>query len=476
MIPCRRTYSAGPASRARSRPWSILSLSLVIGIACTEVKPRQAPVSPAAAAVASPAVATPTATLCPADAHDERAALRCAEGAVTRVGDTLSLLLVNGTLRQFVNSAGREASDYWSYDGLLRGRGGAPSFHLLSQSNGEWGGALLLDAATGDTMRLTVAPVMSPDSTHFVILAVDENLCQDSTAFAVWRVTAGWPVREWVAHASCGTARNWTAKPLPWHSPDTLRLSLTVPRILSAPDPGDSGWAHQSAFLVRHAAGWSLDHYPAAVFCQDTSEIRAFACAGHSPPRRHGDTLVVRVVGGRPLVRSNVAEDGEQHGEYRYVGLMRGGDGDEAYHVLDFHGYESGAVELINTRSGDSLVVASIPLLAPDRRRFAIVAESHEIGEGVTVLEVWRLSGPRPAREFTIRPFDCSPDRGWWPGNEVWRSKDTLAFWRFFLPREKNGTPGAVPDSQPALLVRQAIGWSLDSASLAHSCFPPDAT
>ncbi len=202
---------------------------------------------------------------------------------------------------------------------------------------------------------------------------------------------------------------------------------------------------------------------PPVPICSDTNETAALRCAQGAVERR-GDTLVFRDAHGRHVVRVSNLVDGEQFLQFRYHGRMARPDGGHL-HILDIHGYESGAVELIADDSGDSVTVPGYPILSPDGLRFATSAASYETCEGTTVLEVWRLVGGAPLREFTVAPFDCMRDVGWWSTDETWRSRDTLSFIRHVLPTDSVRYKRGSSATTNALLVRRATDWALDSAS-----------
>lgn len=144
------------------------------------------------------------------------------------------------------------------------------------------------------------------------------------------------------------------------------------------------------------------------------------------------------------------------------------GAGTNAYHVIDIQGYESGAVELINGVTGNSVTVADHPILSPDGSRFAVAAASYETCEGRTQLDVWRIAEPLPVREWTVEPFDCGRDTGWWPVDVRWRSADTVSFLRSALRADSLRRRGGESDATRAWLVRRAGVWALDSASVAR--------
>lgn len=210
----------------------------------------------------------------------------------------------------------------------------------------------------------------------------------------------------------------------------------------------------------------SASSSPPAPFCSDTSETVALRCARGAVVRR-GDTLVFRDAHGRRTVRVSNLVDGEEFLQFKYHGRMTRPDGGHL-HIVDVQGYEAGSVELIPDDSGASIRVVGYPILSPDGLRFATAAASYETCEGTTELEVWRLVGGAPLREFTVAPFDCTRDTGWWSTDETWRSPDTLSFVRHVLPTDSVRLKAGASTVTNALLVRRATGWTLDPASAAN--------
>lgn len=233
--------------------------------------------------------------------------------------------------------------------------------------------------------------------------------------------------------------------------------------------------ARSGSSVARHAAASddstrpAVD--PAADWCRDTSETVALRCSS-SVTTRNGDTLVLSTARQGRVVRVNHPADGENHSEFRFVGRLRGA-GAAAFHVLDYQGYESGAVELVHEITGDSLMLASRPLLSPDGARFAVAADGFDTCEGTVVLEVWSLDTSMPTREFGVHPFDCGRDIGWWPTDVAWRGADTLTFVRHGFEAMVARTGNPAMQTNPAMLVRSPGGWALDSASAAAVVRPP---
>jgi hypothetical protein len=379
--------------------------------------------------------------------------------------------LGNGRVLRLLQEQGREASNYYTYVGLLRGRQGARSFHLVNHSGGESSDVLMLDVQSGDSLRLAVTPVVSPDGARLLTYAADVNLCADPSSFAIWRITTGLPTREWSVDGACRRLPQWSVGEAVWRSADSISVVRLVPAGWTTADTSESGWAHTPVSLVRRTGGWQFDGYPDAAYCHDTSEAVALRCAD-SFTKRRGDTLVLSTSRQGHVVRVDNPADGENHSESRFHGRLRGA-GYTAFHVIDHHGYESRAVELVNETTGESLMLAGFPLLAPNGVRFAVEAEGFDTCEGTVALEVWSLDTYMPTREFGVHPFDCGRDRGWWPTDVTWRGVDTLTFVRHqFDPKVARSNNPAMQTS-PAMLVRLPGGWTLDSASAAAASAGP---
>jgi hypothetical protein len=172
------------------------------------------------------------------------------------------------------------------------------------------------------------------------------------------------------------------------------------------------------------------------------------------------------LVDGRSIHRVNNRLMGDDFVSFTYAGRLGGSSGTPVFHVIDITGPASWAVELINARTGDSVVVADQPLLSPDGARFALARMDLESCDGQhgNLLEVWRITGDVPVREFTLAPYDCEKDKGWGASDLEWISRDTLG-----LVRNVHWKAGqhadADYDTSSARLTRGATGWVLDRHS-----------
>jgi hypothetical protein len=198
-------------------------------------------------------------------------------------------------------------------------------------------------------------------------------------------------------------------------------------------------------------------------FVSDSLEHTAMRCADGAASRI-GDTLVIRLtgVGFRKLV--DQPRGGDSSLAFRYAGRIGGSSGTPAFHVIDVHDGRRAASVLLNALTGDSVTVARHPVISADGARFAVAATDFIFCQRSTTLEVWRITGDRPVREYTIVPFTCGATAGWGPSDVEWRARDTLAFTRNALPLPSDSARRASGDWErtPGVLVHQASGWTMD--------------
>jgi hypothetical protein len=229
---------------------------------------------------------------------------------------------------------------------------------------------------------------------------------------------------------------------------------------------------HEPALKERLAAQAAnappapVAYEPVIAFCTDSTEALAMRCAAGAATRS-GDTVIIRLSGLGAAKRVDDASEGAAYHRYYYAGRFGGDNGTPAFHILDVRNTSGGAIELINAETGDSLVVRGVPLLSPDGARFAAVEEP-DACELPTQLEVWRVSGDKPVREYSLDSFDCMKNVGWGPSEAAWRSRDTLTLLRNFLPADSLRRQNGERDTTRALLVRRGGVWMLDTTAIAR--------
>lgn len=204
---------------------------------------------------------------------------------------------------------------------------------------------------------------------------------------------------------------------------------------------------------------------PEAAFCADTLESAAMRCA-KGVATRSSDTIILRLTNVGAAKRVDNPAEGAAYRRYYYAGRFGGDNGTPAFHMLDVRNFDGGAIELINAATGDSLLIRGVPLLSPDGARFVAVEEP-DACELASQLEIWRVTGDKPVNELTIQPFDCNTDTGWGPAHVVWRSRDTISFVRERLPLDSLRRANGGRSRSPAVFVRDAGAWVLDTTSAA---------
>jgi hypothetical protein len=204
---------------------------------------------------------------------------------------------------------------------------------------------------------------------------------------------------------------------------------------------------------------------PAVAICTDTAEAAAMRCA-EGVAMRSGDTIILRLSTVGAARRVDNPEEGDGYRRYYYAGRFGGDNGTPAFHILDVRNYEGGAIELINAATGDSLLLRGVPLLSPDGARFTAVEEP-DACELASQLEIWRVTGDQPTRELSLQPFDCNTNTGWGPSDVRWRARDTITLVRNRLPADSTRRANGERDTSPALLVRSAGAWVVDTSAAA---------
>ena len=197
-------------------------------------------------------------------------------------------------------------------------------------------------------------------------------------------------------------------------------------------------------------------------FGADSTETSAMKCSAGAVSR-FGDTLQIRLSGAGVRKRVDHPQDGENSLGFRYAGRIGGSSGGPGFHVVDGYGQEKHWVELINVLTGDSLVIAVRPIISPDGARF-VMGDMSGLGTCASpaVIQVWRITGDAPVREFHIESSGCSHNQGWGPSNAQWLSGDSISFLRNTSPRDSTRRRNMDWDTTRVTLVHRAGGWMIE--------------
>lgn len=232
---------------------------------------------------------------------------------------------------------------------------------------------------------------------------------------------------------------------------DIRRESRTPPRIATPPVAAKKGVPLAPTTPMRDEC-----------FGVDSTEVSAMKCAAGSVVRFE-DTLQIRLAGAGVRKRIDQLREGEAFRRYRYAGHIGGSSGGPGFHVLDAHTHDRAWVELINELTGDSLIVVARPVISPDGARFFVsatgIVETCDVG---MVLQIWRITGDAPVREFHVEPFNCGINEGWGPSRVEWRSRDSISFLRNTVPRDSSRWRNRDWDTTRVTLVHRAEGWVME--------------
>ena len=232
---------------------------------------------------------------------------------------------------------------------------------------------------------------------------------------------------------------------------DIRRESRTPPKVVTPPVAAKKGVPLTPTTPMRDEC-----------FGADSTETSAMKCAAGSVVR-FVDTLQIRLAGAGVRKRIDQASDGVVFRQYRYAGHIGGSSGGPGFHVLDARARDRAWVELINELTGDSLIVVARPLISPDGARILVsatgIVETCDVG---MVLQIWRITGDAPVREFNVEPFNCGINEGWGPSNAQWRSRDSVSFLRNTVPRDSTRWRNKDWDTTRVTLVHRAEGWIME--------------
>lgn len=191
----------------------------------------------------------------------ETAAMKCGAGAASRIADTLQILLASGPVVKRVDRPQEDVSMVvYRYAGRIGGSSGAPAFHVLDVYGYDNSWVEMINALTGDVLRVASRPAISPDGARFSVgdMRGFEG-CEGTTVLQVWSITGDKPVPELnVEPFNCATNKGWGPSKLEWRSRDTLSfLRNTLPRDSTRRANQETDTTR--AVLVHRAEGWVIE-------------------------------------------------------------------------------------------------------------------------------------------------------------------------------------------------------------------------
>lgn len=167
---------------------------------------------------------------------------------------------------------------------------------------------------------------------------------------------------------------------------------------------------------------------------------------------RSGAELRIQLLGGGAVVFTDDTIPGDgSFGLPRYAGYLKT-IRSHVVHRLPYEG--SGSWLIVDDSTGDSTVVFGMPVVSPDSTRFAVTSAGWEADYDPTLIEVWRMVGRKPEKEFSLEP------EAWQPSNPMWRASDTVAFIRnTYSPSTGRFLP------TPGRLILRDTTWILSESS-----------
>lgn len=214
--------------------------------AATHAATTTAATSDTAGADAGPATCGDTA---------ESRALACARGHARRVRDTLVLDVDGGRppVRLVDDSTDGEQFVAYTLTGtVLGGR-----YYVLDARGYEGGWTELVDARSGERVRLASDPVPSPDGTHLAAAARDLEIAEGATRLEIWRVQPDRPVLEFELqpYDQMDDVHGWGPGDPTWRGADTL----AVPRYFIDRTRPDGEAVRDTALVVWDGRTWRLE-------------------------------------------------------------------------------------------------------------------------------------------------------------------------------------------------------------------------
>ena len=230
---CERTAPASSSSARRDS-------------SATRPATRTAATSDTAGAEAGPATCGDTA---------ESRALACARGHARRLRDTLVLDVAGGRppVRLVDDSTNGEQFVAYTLTGtVLGGR-----YYVLDARGYEGGWTELVDARSGERVRLASDPVPSPDGAHLAAAARDLEIAEGATRLEIWRVQPDRPALEFVLqpYDQMDDVRGWGPGDPIWRGADTL----AVPRYFIDRTRPAGEAVRDTALVVRDGRTWRLE-------------------------------------------------------------------------------------------------------------------------------------------------------------------------------------------------------------------------
>ena len=170
---------------------------------------------------------------------------------------------------------------------------------------------------------------------------------------------------------------------------------------------------------------------------------------------RAGSELRIRLLDGRTAVFKEDTTPGLKFAVPRYDGYLKT-IRSHSIHIIQYEG--AGAYLVVDDSTGDSTIVFGEPVASPDGKRFVLTSMAGEAGYNSGMIEVWRMVGRKPEKEFAVN----TESEPWEPSDPVWRDSVTIDF-----IKNSHSRAGDPYVETPGRLTRTGTTWVL-SDSLPH--------
>jgi hypothetical protein len=164
---------------------------------------------------------------------------------------------------------------------------------------------------------------------------------------------------------------------------------------------------------------------------------------------RVGTNLRIRLLNGRTAILMDDTTAGLKFAIPRYAKYLKAIHS----HVIHQYQYEGEGIYIVlDDSTGDSTIVWGVPVASPDGERFAFASMEGLEGGNPGVIEVWRMVGRHPEKEFS---YDTEHEP-WEPSDIVWRDSVTIDFFK-----NTHSSPGDPYAQTPGHLKRTGTTWVL---------------
>lgn len=162
---------------------------------------------------------------------------------------------------------------------------------------------------------------------------------------------------------------------------------------------------------------------------------------------RVGTNLRIRLLNGRTAILQDDTTEGMKFALPRYVAYLKAIHS----HVIHQYQYEGeGIYFVVDDSTGDSTIAYGMPVASPDGARFAFASMEGMEGGNPGVIEVWRMVGRKPEKEFS---YDTEHEP-WEAFDIVWRDSVTIDFFK-----NTHSSPGDPYLQTPGHLKRTGTTW-----------------